>query len=189
MRRIAIILGNLSMVFMLLAGCSPPELAPPETTGVLVVRSEITSIGVKGKVASMSYRESFANFGEIETPEGKTIKRTVHGRYIIFGGLKPGKYKLIRLTESNPSHTIRIGNADDRLEDHPAYTVIIEPGKPAYIGVVKMEKLGLGGVVEGTYRTSYEPNVEAEKEVWEWLIDAYKGTPWEARFKEKLNKL
>ena len=188
MRKKILGLGVLPLVVLLWAGCSPPELGPPESTGFLVVRSQIVGIGVLGKT-SLSVREAFANFGEIETPEGDIIRRPVHGRFILFGGLKPGKYKLIRLTEDNYSHAIRIGGADNRLEDHPAYTVMIEPGKPTYIGVVKMEKLGLGGVVESTYRTSYEPNVEAEKEVWEWLIDAYEGTKWEARFKEKLERL
>lgn len=175
-----------TFALILLSGCSVPKLGPPDTTGFLVVEARIFTVGVGGGVTLSS---TFPSYAEIKSADGSTVKgKLYYNGIFVFGNLAPGGYKLVRVTEADPSFTISVGSATDELPENEAYSVNIEPGKPIYIGVIKLNKASMGRVT-ATVSTKLEPSVEDEKAAWKKFMEAYAGTPWEARFKKRLDQM
>ena len=175
-----------AVALILLSGCGAPELGPPDTTGLLVVEGRMFTVGVGGGVSMSS---SFPTYAEIESADGSTVRgQFYYNGIFIFGNLAPGGYTLVRVTDTDPRFTISVGGATDKLPENEAYSVKIEPGKPVYIGVVKLN-MGSVGNVTATLGTELVRNVKYEKAAWEKLMEAYAGTPWEARFKKRLDQM
>ena len=175
-----------TFALIILSGCSVPKLGSPKTTGLLVVEARAFTVGVGGGVKLSS---TFPSFAEIESADGSTIKGNFYYNGIfVFGNLAPGGYKLVRVSETDPRFTISIGGATDKLPEDKAYSVNIEPGKPIYIGVVILKKVGVGRLTANV-KTDLEHSVEGEKEAWKKLMKAYAGTPWEARIKKRLDQM
>lgn len=157
-RKPAIII--LLFISILIVSCTPKLVGMPEESGLIVFEGEYIHFG------GISIKDIELYFSDLPIDiKGKQI-----GKYIIFDNLKPGLYKIRKLT----------GYAPDGASATTARKIEIkvEENTPIYIGKYILDPDAID------YLT-LDSSPEYEAQAWKFFLRLYKDSPWSKIIRER----
>jgi len=151
--------------------------ASPEETGILLVHAELRG---KNIIQKYSYELMAASVIGLEDPGTIIRVRPFSDNLVVFQGLEPGQYTLVRLSGSRNT-----GNgwehAQVPLAPEPSLSVTVEAGEITYLGKLTCW-------TGKDQRTEWDNGPDSEKAAWRALSDKYGDSPWGSRIAAHLDE-
>lgn len=155
---------------------APSKLdASPETSGLLLVDAEVVHKGL------LFGQTRFGTTGAwIEGAAGKHIYAGSFGRgLVVFQGLEPGSYRLIKLNGSSGRSWIGA-----QMPPDSQLVAVLLAGTPTYLGRLTVTSKGFKN-----FALDWKREAAAERAAWQRLRREYRETPWAASIDARLQAL
>jgi hypothetical protein len=189
MKNLLILISIFVPATALISGCAPTLLKTPEEAGVIVLEGKTTTTVLVAGNSTSSGTEKIIVSAKIINSKGQTFIGESIYRYVLFGDLPPGTYRVTRVNDT-PFEPEEL-----ELEGTEGLEIRIDAGELKYVGVLQAKKIKIrlptgymsAKSVSSPFKLVYKP--EDEKSAWERLADEYKKTAWGERMRKRAAEL